>query len=91
MPESRQRIDKWLWFARLAKSRTLAAGLVSAGQVRINRIKAIKPAQEVQAGDILTLALQGQVMVVRVAGCGTRRGPAPEARLLYEPIESSDG
>jgi ribosome-associated heat shock protein Hsp15 len=90
MAEARQRIDKWLWFARFAKSRTLAAGLVSAGQVRINKVKAGKPSQDVQAGDILTLALHGRVQVLRVRQCGARRGPASEARLLYETIETSD-
>ena len=90
MPGARQRVDKWLWFARLAKSRTLAASMVSAGQLRINKVKASKPSQEVQAGDVLTVALSGRVVVIRVIGCGERRGPAPEARLLYEAIESSD-
>jgi ribosome-associated heat shock protein Hsp15 len=91
MAEARQRIDKWLWFARMVKSRTLAADLVTAGHVRINKVKASKPAQEVGAGDVLTLAIHGRVVVVRVRAGGTRRGPAPEARLLYEVIEPSDG
>jgi ribosome-associated heat shock protein Hsp15 len=90
MAEARQRVDKWLWFARMTKSRTLAAGLVAAGQVRINRVKVSKPSQEVGAGDILTLVAHGRVQVVRVLGCGKRRGPAQEARLLYQPIETSD-
>lgn len=88
---ARQRIDKWLWFARLTKSRTLAASLVIEGQVRLNRVKVAKPSQDVSPGDVLTIALGNDVRVVRVRNIGKRRGPAPEAQLLYEPIESSNG
>ena len=84
--EERQRIDKWLFFARVVKSRSLAAKLVQAGRVRINREKAEQAAHPVKAGDVLTITLDRRVLVYRVAAAGTRRGPAEEARLLYEDI-----
>lgn len=83
---SRQRIDKWLWFARMVKTRTLAASIVSQGQVRLNKVKVAKPAQEVGPGDIITLAAHGRVRVVKVLAIGTRRGPAGEAQTLYEDM-----
>jgi ribosome-associated heat shock protein Hsp15 len=81
-----QRIDKWLWFARIIKSRTLAAQLVVEGKVRINRVKATKPSQSVRAGDVLTLTLRGRVDILRVLAPGERRGPPEEARRLYEVL-----
>lgn len=80
------RIDKWLWHARFFKTRTLAASVVSAGHVRINSVKAAKPAQGVAAGDVLTFAQGDHVRVVRVLAHGVRRGPAPEAQTLYEDL-----
>jgi ribosome-associated heat shock protein Hsp15 len=84
--DSRQRIDKWLFFSRLVKSRTLAAKLVESGAVRVNREKVDDAAHPVQPGDVLTLALERRVMVCRVLGCGARRGPYAEAKLLYEIV-----
>ena len=81
-----QRLDKWLWFARLAKSFTLAARLVEEGQVRVNRVKVEKPAVTIKPGDVLTLSLGAQIRVLRVLNPGTRRGPAAEARTLYEDV-----
>jgi ribosome-associated heat shock protein Hsp15 len=81
-----QRLDKWLWFARLAKSRTLAARLVEEGQVRVNRVKVEKPAVTIKPGDVLTLSLEAQIRVLRVLNPGTRRGPAAEASTLYEDV-----
>jgi ribosome-associated heat shock protein Hsp15 len=87
MPDGeRQRIDKWLFFARVVKSRSLAAKLVQSGHVRINREKADQAAHPVKAGDVLTIALERRVLVYRVAAAGKRRGPAEEARLLYEDL-----
>lgn len=83
---SRQRIDKWLWFARMVKTRTLAASIVSRGQVRLNKVKIAKPAQEVGPGDVITLAAHGRVRVLKVLAIGTRRGPASEAQTLYEDM-----
>ncbi len=81
-----QRIDKWLFFARIVKSRTLAAKMVQAGRVRVNRDKISNAARTVRPGDVLTVALERQVVVLRISGLGERRGPYPEARLLYEDL-----
>lgn len=83
---TRQRIDKWLWFARLTKTRTLAQKLAISGSVRINRQKNASASRLIQAGDILTIALSPGVRVLRVVSTGTRRGPATEARQLYEDL-----
>tara|TARA_R110002020_G_scaffold198830_3_gene400051 strand:+ start:8700 stop:9089 length:390 start_codon:yes stop_codon:yes gene_type:complete len=82
----RQRIDKWLFFARIAKSRTLAGKLASAGNVRVNRDKIDQASFLVKPGDALTISLERRIVVLKVVACGHRRGPAPEAQLLYEDI-----
>ena len=82
----RQRIDKWLWFARFAKSRSIAQKLVTGGKVRVNRDKIDQSSRLVRPGDVLTLSLERQVRVVKILDPGTRRGPAPEAQLLYEDL-----
>jgi ribosome-associated heat shock protein Hsp15 len=79
----RQRLDKWLWIARVVKSREAAAGLVEAGHVRINGQKTLKPGHAVKAGDVLTIVLNARVRVLHVEGLGERRGGAREARTLY--------
>lgn len=84
--ETRQRIDKWLFFARAVKSRSLAAKLVELGRVRINGEKATHPAAHIKAGDVLTLTLDRAIRVWRVRDVGERRGPAPEAQQLYEDM-----
>ncbi len=81
-----QRSDKWLFFARFARSRTLAARFVEEGRVRVNRDKITSASRQVRAGDVLTLNLRRDVLVVRVVDTGSRRGPAAEARLLYETL-----
>jgi len=86
-----QRLDKWLWFARITKSRTLAAQLVQDGKVRVNRAKAAKPSHTIRAGDVLTIAVRGNVEVLKVLALGVRRGPPPAARLLYEVLSSVAG
>ncbi len=78
-----QRIDKWLWFARVLKSRTSAAELVTEGKVRLNRIRVEKPSQQVKPGDVLTIALGTRVRILEVKAPGVRRGPATEAQTLY--------
>src|SRR5690606_3095258 len=80
----RQRIDKWLVYARVVKSRSQASKLVAAGHVRVNRDKIVDPARTVKPGDVLTVALDRGVLVWRILALGDRRGPAVEARLLYE-------
>lgn len=84
--DARQRIDKWLFFSRAVKSRTLAARLVVAGRVRINRDKAAQASDTVRPGDVLTITLERRIFVWKVLGTGVRRGPAEEARLLYEEM-----
>ena len=82
----RQRIDKWLFFSRAVKSRSLAAKLVVAGRVRINRDKAAQASDLVKPGDVLTITLDRRIFVWKVLGAGVRRGPAEEARTLYEDM-----
>lgn len=82
----RIRIDKWLWFARFFKTRGLAAQEVGAGHVRVNGDRVSKPAQPVRPGDTLTFAQGRQIRVVRIVALGERRGPAPEAQMLYEDL-----
>jgi len=89
MAGERLRIDKWLWFARLAKTRTLAQKLATSGRVRVNREKSDNAARPVKIGDVLTIALDSGVRVLRIAGLATRRGPAAEAQLLYEDLAPS--
>ncbi|MBN9232412.1 MULTISPECIES: RNA-binding S4 domain-containing protein [Phyllobacteriaceae] len=84
--EGRQRIDKWLFFARAVKSRSLAAKLAVAGRVRINRDKATQASDLVKIGDVLTITLDGRILVWKVLAPGIRRGPAEEARTLYEDM-----
>ncbi|TPI31403.1 RNA-binding S4 domain-containing protein [Mesorhizobium sp. B3-2-1] len=84
--EGRQRIDKWLFFTRAVKSRSLAAKLVVAGRVRINRDKAAQASDLVKPGDVLTITLDRRIFVWKVLGAGVRRGPAEEARTLYEDM-----
>jgi len=86
MPDGRQRLDKWLWYARLAKTRTLAQRLAISGHVRINRDKTDSASQPVRTGDVLTVALPSGVRVLKILATGERRGPAAEARLLYEDL-----
>lgn len=80
------RIDKWLWFARFFKTRSLAAKTVSSGGVRSNGIHIKKSSALVKVGDVLTFAQSRDVRVIKIVELGTRRGPAPEAQLLYEDL-----
>jgi len=81
---TKTRLDQWLWFARLVKSRSLAGRLCTAGAVAINGSPVRKPNQAVRIGDVVGVLHGGWQRTVRVAALGTRRGPAAEARLLYE-------
>jgi ribosome-associated heat shock protein Hsp15 len=86
MATGHQRIDRWLFFSRAVKSRSLAAKLVEGGRVRINRDKATQAADQVRPGDVLTITLDRRILVYRVLDSGLRRGPAEEARKLYEDL-----
>lgn len=81
-----QRLDKWLWFARVVKTRTLAATLVSDGQVRINKVRAEKPAAIVKPGDVLTIGVRGRVRILEVRATGDKRGAAADAALLFADL-----
>ena len=82
----RLRIDKWLWFARFFKTRSLAAKLCNDGGVRLSGTVVTKAHAAVRAGDVLTFAQGRHIRVVKVLALGVRRGPAPEAQALYEDL-----
>jgi ribosome-associated heat shock protein Hsp15 len=81
------RLDKWLWHARFARTRSLAAKLVTEGRFRINGNPTEKAHHAVRPGDVLTFPLGRHIRVIKVLALGVRRGPAPEARTLYEDLE----
>jgi ribosome-associated heat shock protein Hsp15 len=81
-----QRLDKWLWCARLAKTRTLAAALVAAGKIRVNGQRADKPSRLIRAADVVTGTRSGRLFVVRVVQPALRRGSAAVAATLYEDL-----
>jgi ribosome-associated heat shock protein Hsp15 len=83
----RQRLDKWLWHARVVKARTSAAALVEAGHVRINGVRETAPGHSVRAGDVLTIGLDRGVRVLKVVGFSERRGDASAARVLYDDLQ----
>ncbi len=80
------RVDKWLWQARFFKTRSLAAKLVQSGKLRLNCDLISKPARNVSSGDVLTFPKDLETRVIEVFKLGTRRGPAPEAQLLYRDL-----
>jgi ribosome-associated heat shock protein Hsp15 len=79
-----QRIDKWLWHARFARTRGAAQELARSGHVRVNRDKVREASRLVRPGDVLTLGLRRGVQVIRILALADRRGSFEEARLLYE-------
>ena len=83
----RQRLDKFLWHARVVKARTSAAELVESGYVRINGVRETSPGHAVKPGDVLTIALDRTVRVMKVTGFSERRGDAAAARVLYEDLQ----
>lgn len=85
-PADKLRLDKWLWQARFFKTRGLSTKQVSAGHVRVNSTRVSKPAYAVSVGDVLTFPQARRVRVVRILALGERRGPAPEAAMLYEDL-----
>ncbi len=80
------RIDKWLWFARVIKTRTLAKKLVASGKVRLNGERTSSPSTNLKPQDVLTITLDRRILVYRIISTGVRRGPASEAQLLYEDL-----
>ena len=84
------RVDKWLWYARFFKSRSLATRLVQARKVRINSVITKKASATVKIEDVLTFPQGRNIRVVRIQELGHRRGPATEARALYEDLAPPD-
>ena len=84
------RVDKYLWFARFFKTRSLATKRANGGRIRINGNKIKKSSDTVRIGDILTFAQGNEIRVIRVLNLGTRRGPAQEAQSLYEDITPNE-
>ena len=82
----RQRLDRWLWHARLVRTRGAAAALADAGYVRINGTRVDAPGHHVRAGDVITVALDRGVRVLKVRAFAERRGPATAAEVLYEEL-----
>lgn len=83
MAEGAIRIDKWLWHARVVKSRSLSQKLIAGGKVRVNREKTVSASRHVKPGDVLTITLERQVCVYEIVAIGKRRGPYSEACKLY--------
>jgi ribosome-associated heat shock protein Hsp15 len=84
----RQRLDKWLWHARVVKARTSAAALVESGHVRINGVREQSPGHAVKPGDVVTIGLDRGVRLLKVLGFSERRGDASAARATYEDLQA---
>jgi ribosome-associated heat shock protein Hsp15 len=84
------RLDKWLWHARLFKSRTIAAAQIAGGGFRVNKVIVRKSHHIIQPGDVVTFAKGPYVRVVEIVALGARRGPAVEAQGLYRDLNSPE-
>ena len=80
------RLDKFLWFARIVKTRALAQQLAEEGRIRIDGRVVDRAHAPVRVGDVLSFALRGAVRVIRIEALPPRRGPAAEARLTYTEL-----
>ncbi len=87
MGEAALRIDKLLFFLRIAKSRTLAQRWAEAGHIRVNGLRVEKGSVAVVAGDVITLPKGEAVLALRLLTVPTRRGPPAEAKLCYQPLD----
>jgi ribosome-associated heat shock protein Hsp15 len=83
---AKQRLDRWLFFSRAVKSRTLAQRLIESGAVRVNSDRTLHTDHQVGAGDVLTMTVHSRLLVWRILDAGTRRGPPSEAQGLYEDL-----
>ncbi|MHB8270952.1 S4 domain-containing protein [Bradyrhizobium sp.] len=83
----RQRLDKWLWHARVVRARASAAALIEAGHVRVNGAREKAPGHSVKAGDVVTVGLDRTVRILKVVGFAERRGDATAARVLYDDLQ----
>lgn len=88
--EPRLRLDKWLWYARFHKSRTLAAAVCAGGRIRLNGTPVTRAHQMVRPGDVLTFPYGNEIRIIRIVALGERRGPAVEARTLYEDVATPE-
>ena len=86
--EAHQRIDKWLWHARVVRTRAAAGALAASGLVRRNGTRVDAASRSVKVGDVLTIALDRGVRLLKVLRFAERRGDAGAARLLYEDLSS---
>src|SRR5215216_5378411 len=86
MPEDRQRIDKWLWHARVVRTRSAAAALAASGRVRVNGQRIDAASRAVRLGDVVTVGLDRTVRVMKVTSFADRRGGAEAARALYDDL-----
>ncbi len=86
-PAASIRADKWLWYARFFKTRTLASKVCASGKLRLSGSLVAKAHQKVKVGDVLTFPQGRHIRVVKVVALGSRRGPAPEAQGLYEDLK----
>jgi ribosome-associated heat shock protein Hsp15 len=84
--DDRQRIDRWLWHARIVRTRSAAAALAASGHVRLNGARIAAPSKPVKPGDVVTIALDARVRVLKVTGFAARRGAAEEGRALYQDM-----
>ena len=84
------RLDKWFWYARFIKSRSLATKLCNSGKVRVNGSLIKKAHQSVTPGDVLTFSVGPNIRVIKIIKLGNRRGPAKEAQALYEDLQPID-
>jgi ribosome-associated heat shock protein Hsp15 len=91
VPREQQRIDRWLWHARIVKTRTLAASLAASGYVRVNGRRVANAAHLIRQGDVLTVALPGTVRVLRAIHFSERRFNAATAARLYEELHKIAG
>jgi ribosome-associated heat shock protein Hsp15 len=82
----RQRLDKWLFYSRAVKSRTLAQKLIESGAVRVNSERTVDTDRRVGTGDVLTMTIGRRLLVWRILSEGSRRGPPTEAATLYEDL-----
>ena len=82
------RLDKFLWFARVVKTRGQAQALIESGHIRRNGQPVERPSATVRIGDVLTFAQRGAVRVLRIEALPARRGPPAEARALYSEPDS---
>ncbi len=82
----KERLDRFLFFSRAVKSRTLAQKIIESGAIRVNSDKTDRSDHKVGAGDVLTMSIHGRILIWRILDPGTRRGPASEAQGLYEDM-----